>query len=280
MANATTATKTTSRTATHQGTCQICGRQQMLPKGKLAKHGYTTRWGFFSGTCTGSDRMPFETHTDAIADAIERAKAHAAHLRTLAAALLASTDETTVWVHVYYAATWSDRSSRYVWEQLPVQRDERGAFVIETGRDTNGGARTRRTDVKDYNLTLLQSVQAMNARRAAEWLTEAKKYDGYVVWQTERVANWKPGKLVPVAAKANGGGPLVHFGLSYWGRGKACSSSYMASQTGHTTTDMSKVTCAKCKQGSSWATAVETAAANGGTYTLRYKSGDTVKVVA
>jgi hypothetical protein len=49
-------------TATHNGTCQACGRQHAVnPKtGLLAKHGYTVDWGFFNGTCAGSDRKPLE----------------------------------------------------------------------------------------------------------------------------------------------------------------------------------------------------------------------------
>lgn len=58
--------------ATHSGHCQICGAEQKLPVGVLAKHGYTTKWGFFSGTCAGSGYQPFEQATDRILAAIER----------------------------------------------------------------------------------------------------------------------------------------------------------------------------------------------------------------
>jgi len=46
--------------ATHVGECQVCGRTQKLPGGKLAQHGYTVYWGCFDGTCNGSDELPFE----------------------------------------------------------------------------------------------------------------------------------------------------------------------------------------------------------------------------
>lgn len=275
---AKTNSKATNRSATHQGTCQICGRAQMLPGSKLAKHGYTTRWGFFSGTCTGSGWGPFETHCDKIEDAIVRAKQHAAHLRSEAKQLVASTDVTKVWRHVYQAATWSDRTSRYIWTLLPVV----DGHVVEVSRETNGGNRERRVKVADYNETLQQAVAAQNARRAQVWLDEAVKYDEYVKWQTKRLATWtaQPEKLVALDRTNDRKGPLVHFGLSYWGRGKACASSAMAADKGHTTTVMANVTCDKCKHTNSWAKAVETAAQHGGEYTLRYKSGDTVKVVA
>tara|TARA_R110002110_G_scaffold35127_2_gene118870 strand:+ start:1895 stop:2725 length:831 start_codon:yes stop_codon:yes gene_type:complete len=50
--------------ATTAGTCQICQRQQKLPGGILAKHGYTTRHGYFTGTCKGSDSAPLEETCD------------------------------------------------------------------------------------------------------------------------------------------------------------------------------------------------------------------------
>lgn len=48
--------------ATHNGTCQACGRKQAL-RGTIAKHGYTVDYGYFSGTCGGSDRQPLELET-------------------------------------------------------------------------------------------------------------------------------------------------------------------------------------------------------------------------
>jgi hypothetical protein len=47
--------------ATNNGTCQVCGRvQAAIGDATMAKHGYTVQWGFFSGTCAGSDRAPIE----------------------------------------------------------------------------------------------------------------------------------------------------------------------------------------------------------------------------
>jgi hypothetical protein len=47
---------------TYTGICQACGRRQAVHVhgGKIAKHGYTTDWGFFNGTCGGSDHLPLE----------------------------------------------------------------------------------------------------------------------------------------------------------------------------------------------------------------------------
>lgn len=50
--------------ATHNGTCQCCGRVQAYSKSGVAKHGYTTEWGYFNGVCGGSDHEPLELATD------------------------------------------------------------------------------------------------------------------------------------------------------------------------------------------------------------------------
>jgi hypothetical protein len=54
---------TTKTKATHNGTCQACGRKQAYTPRGIANHGYTTRWGFFSGTCAGSNHAPLELET-------------------------------------------------------------------------------------------------------------------------------------------------------------------------------------------------------------------------
>jgi len=47
--------------ATHRGNCQVCGRQHHVVGVVLAKHGYTVDYGYFSGTCRGSDNRPVQT---------------------------------------------------------------------------------------------------------------------------------------------------------------------------------------------------------------------------
>lgn len=51
--------------STHTGICQACGRRQAVHvnTGLIAKHGYTTEYGFFNGTCGGSDALPLELDT-------------------------------------------------------------------------------------------------------------------------------------------------------------------------------------------------------------------------
>jgi hypothetical protein len=66
---------------THRGTCQACGRIQAFDGVKIAKHGYTVDWGFFNGTCQGSDAAPLENDkqmTDAIIETLREHVAPAA----------------------------------------------------------------------------------------------------------------------------------------------------------------------------------------------------------
>lgn len=69
-------------TATHNGTCQACGRQHAVnvKSGLLAKHGYTVDWGFFNGTCQGSDHLPLEHDTALNLAIIDSLRTRAAQL--------------------------------------------------------------------------------------------------------------------------------------------------------------------------------------------------------
>ena len=66
----------TAISATHTGICQLCGKRHMLPGGKLAKHGYTVDYGYFNGTCRGSDELPFEQSKDVAEKALAGAIVH------------------------------------------------------------------------------------------------------------------------------------------------------------------------------------------------------------
>lgn len=66
-----------AKKATHRGTCQCCGREQKLPGGVLSKHGYTTEWGFFEGTCTGAGRLPLEKDRSWLDATVENLRAEA-----------------------------------------------------------------------------------------------------------------------------------------------------------------------------------------------------------
>lgn len=52
-----------------RGNCQCCGRQQAVVNGRMSKHGYTVKEGWFSGICSGRNYAPIQvsrTTTDKI----------------------------------------------------------------------------------------------------------------------------------------------------------------------------------------------------------------------
>src|SRR5579863_2290904 len=101
--------------ATHYGTCQACGSQQKLPAGVLAKHGYTTKWGFFEGTCRGSGERPFEKDYSLIEKFIGYAQTRLASNQEFLAGLKARPTEPKGWVHIYRTAKNRYELSGYNW---------------------------------------------------------------------------------------------------------------------------------------------------------------------
>ena len=87
--------------ATHNGTCQACGRTQAVNTrhGLLAKHGYTVDWGYFNGVCYGADHLPMEHDDSVMLRTCSQLEEMALNLETITAA-----DITEVQAHVYSQA--------------------------------------------------------------------------------------------------------------------------------------------------------------------------------
>ena len=70
--------KPTGNQATHQGTCQICGRVHKVSNksGKIATHGYTVEYGYFDGECGGGHKLPFEVSCDYLKKHIDDTVGH------------------------------------------------------------------------------------------------------------------------------------------------------------------------------------------------------------
>lgn len=52
-----------------RGHCQVCGNEQAVPNGRMSKHGYTIKNGWFNGVCQGEYHAPIEVsreHTDGV----------------------------------------------------------------------------------------------------------------------------------------------------------------------------------------------------------------------
>ena len=97
-------------THTHKGHCQACGRIQAVDNEtqKVAKHGYKVAgFGFFMGTCSGSDKLALELDKTysvqtivALQDYITRHEANLADLRS--GKLVPSTARTEKYIRAEY----------------------------------------------------------------------------------------------------------------------------------------------------------------------------------
>ena len=217
MANTTTTpTPKRSRKATHLGHCQICGALQMLPAGKLAKHGYTTRWGFFSGTCIGADALPFEQSINLIEAAIANAEREARELAAEAVTLRATSTGARTWTTVYDSATWQDRTSRTRWVEVDVLSESKvysegtpdewthtRFYAVTDARDMSGAMKPKSIELtaNNYRATLADVVLAGNTARANERDRQAAQYREYAKWQRERIVGWAPAELIARDAK-------------------------------------------------------------------------------
>lgn len=69
--------------ATHNGTCQACGRKQAVnaKTGLLAKHGYVVDWGFH-GVCSGAGKLPAEHNLTHMVEVMINLDIKATHFET------------------------------------------------------------------------------------------------------------------------------------------------------------------------------------------------------
>ncbi len=193
--------------ATHSGTCQVCGRTQKLPSGNLSLHGYTTRWGFFNGTCHGAKAQPFELSKDLIEEAILRALTYAEVCRNNAYVARQLKDQKQIWREkVKYKRVGETRT----WIQddlLPAENKRKNkdgsthtwtTYQWKSERDSEWGSRGKVS--LGFNETLEQYIAKHNERRGKYWDNEVDRLERYVVWQRNRIENWKqePKKLIKI----------------------------------------------------------------------------------
>jgi hypothetical protein len=176
-------------TATHRGTCQACGHFQKLPGGVLSRHGYAVKWNQFVGTCPGSGRRPFNTHTDFIAECIANAEVDARGYRRRADDLAAA--PLTGKVAWHRSPNPGGRS--YGWREVAfevagerqVRHGSTDTYGRESTRTTWGTAESFERDGRSGYIHHLLSL--------------AKLSESYAAWQRERVASWVETPLTPVA---------------------------------------------------------------------------------
>ena len=177
----------TSIAATHTGTCQLCGKRHMLPGGKLAKHGYTVDYGYFNGTCRGSDELPFEQSKDVAERALAGAISHRDHLLATAEAVpLAGYEDGTVMARFERPIPGNRFKTKSSWEKGRIDTH----LVIA---ESDGFQQRHNVyALGDKVVSTLQKAYADTFRR------EARQLDQYIEWQSERCAKWAPAELQPV----------------------------------------------------------------------------------
>jgi hypothetical protein len=189
--------------ATHNGECQICGRTQKLPNGQMAKHGYNVAWGFFSGTCRGSDNLPFELSKSLVDGAINDAKRHQTWLVGNIKEFREDTNPAKAYVRYYkrqdgYKNAWVEtstikvRDSNRIYSQWVVTVTERDGkeYEAEIGYS--------------HDMTAVEAAYRCNARFANS--LEKNDLAGitrYIAWQTDRIKGWAVKPLTEITrAKA------------------------------------------------------------------------------
>jgi len=183
--------------ATHDGHCQVCGRLQRLPSGHVAKHGYTVQGrgygGFFSGTCDGSDHLPYELSCELVKKSIEKANAFIKDSKREIAKLLKPATEPDTWVHVT-TYCYGRRVS------IPVKaRVERGEYDgLYIVYEYEGKTHRQWTVQRGYRgNTPLEVVDEINKSRARSIELNIANLRLYVEEQEQRVKDWTLRELLP-----------------------------------------------------------------------------------
>ena len=182
--------------ATHKGECQVCGSTQKLPDGQLSLHGYTTRWGFFSGTCSGARELPWELDSSLVADAVLSAQAQRDSMAKRVAELKADRNPAKVRVQWYsrddykYKTAWVDTDT--------IVEGDMGYWVAPITAPW-GTEAIARVGQNMYESTAIEAAYKANVQHAD--LIEQREItsvDRYIEWQTVRLAKWTVKPLRPV----------------------------------------------------------------------------------
>ena len=177
----------------------------MLPGGVLAKHGYTTKWGFFSGVCSGAACRPYETHTDLIERFIANAQQRKDMNEAFIAKLLAPPTEAKGWVHAYRSGNWQEKSG-YYWREVEftmLQGKYDGkprakyANPFKEGEWLDCYQHSINIDWQADQDNILNYVAAANAKKAQAVAKENEEIQRYIDWQRRRIAEWKEQPLQP-----------------------------------------------------------------------------------
>lgn len=182
--------------ATHKGHCQICDRLQMLPGGMIAKHGYTVKnrgnWGFFSGTCFGSDNLPYEQSADLIPPMIENMKKQIEETKKHHDDVLTPKPEAKAWYHEYVTNRYF--GGMYHWnyvDLVEIPHVHQDYSYNEYQYINKNGKQARMTCDFDTEKSLDVIKAKMNKKYADHIAREIKNMQDYLSWLEKRFANFK-----------------------------------------------------------------------------------------
>jgi hypothetical protein len=189
----------------------------MLPGGVLSNHGYTVKWGFFSGICAGAGHLPFEQSKDAIAGVVASVEAQIKKVEAEIAELENKDSEINgkdeAWKHCYNSYmgyTW--KTVKLVeFERRNIYADQPGhepAFYcyIKTLEDTKDRlgrpARPERLDIYDFKPESVRDfAHYLNCKYAKTLRSQNASRRQWITWQQGRLANWAPKPLKERGAK-------------------------------------------------------------------------------
>ena len=189
--------------ATHRGHCQACGAYHKVnaKSGGLAQHGYTTKWGFVLGTCSGANWKPVEISSEMMEVAIHEAAAQVAKLEEEASQVAAGDAGDFVQVRMrnyngspdFWVRMVADHGDEIEVESSPHAF---GRFNSETNVRENPRFARRRISSAAFHK--VDEPIADNGGYVRNLRGRAAQIDKYLAWQRDRLANWTPGELVPI----------------------------------------------------------------------------------
>lgn len=196
--------------ATHTGTCQICGSHQKLPSGVLSKHGYTVDWGFFNGVCQGAGHAPFEKSTDAIEGVIESVKERLVLIKEVREDRLENRETLFVTMKLRTRAGTKHRTVELGADQVKINHYNSGLDSDYTESTIDGVWKVAHINTGNaMGKEIADYIQGANVEYV-EQVTDRRIADmeRYIVWQTERVANWVEQDLTLIDEDTR---PVLHF---------------------------------------------------------------------
>lgn len=194
--------------AEFQGECQVCGRTQKLPNGKLSNHGYMKRWGFFEGVCWGAKHLPFEQSKALVDEAIARVEKDKAELEEEAERRGKSVDPNDVVCSCYvdFLGRWSG------YKEINGKIEQRVAAVIEGREIFNyffvGVYANRpveqRIDCYGPPYGMAGVIKHLNEQEAQRIRRRIEQLQSYLSWQRQRVKDWEKKPLKKVLSPVDG----------------------------------------------------------------------------